>query len=63
MVNVGCEKGSVQGVTERRKITISDIRDRENILVPRSALKSIVDRIAQEMEQLGLKARIRTDDG
>ncbi len=60
---MGCEKGSVQVRTERRKITISDIRDREDMLVPRSALKSIVDRIAQEMEQLGLKARIRTDDG
>lgn len=59
---MGCEKGSVQLGTERCKITISDIRDREDTLVPRSALKSIVDRIGQEMEQLGLKARIRTDD-
>jgi len=60
---VVCEKGGVQLETGGRKITISNIRDREDALVPHSALKSIVERIAQEMEQLGLKARIKTDDG
>ncbi len=44
------------------RIMISEIRDRENTQVPRSALKSIIDRISQSMGELGLKASIEAVD-
>lgn len=53
-----------QTMVERRRqrrectITIRDIRDRENQALPRSALKSIVARISESMEELGIKASI-----
>ncbi len=56
---MGAERRGVQPKKGCR-ITISDIRDREDSKVPRSALKAVVERIAHSMEQLGLKASIET---
>lgn len=55
------------GRSRRRRsgctITIRDIRDRENQDVPKSALRSIVTRISESMEELGIKASIEARDG
>ena len=40
------------------RISISEIRDQENNLIPRSALSSIVKRISEAMTDLGVRARI-----
>jgi len=60
---VGFRKGAPKTGTDEWKITISDIRDHENSLVPHSALRSIVGRITREMERVGLKAVVKADDG
>jgi len=44
-------------------ITIRDIRDRENQALPKSALRSIVARLSESMEELGIKASIEARDG
>lgn len=43
-------------------ITISNIKDREDSKVPRSALKSIVDRVSDAIEEIGLKARVEASE-
>ena len=43
-------------------IIISGIRDREDALVPHSALNSIVRRISESMGELGLKANIESSE-
>ena len=47
---------------EGTRIVISEIRDREDAVVPSSALKSIVQRISQSMGELGLKANIEASE-
>ncbi len=44
------------------KIMISDIRDREDVSIPRPALGSIINRISESMEELGLRARIEASE-
>jgi hypothetical protein len=44
------------------RITISEIRDRENVAVPKSALSTIAQRISESMGELGLKAVIEASE-
>ena len=44
------------------KITITEIRDRENEAVPKSALNTIAQRISESMGELGLKAVIEASE-
>ncbi len=62
--NAGLREGSqAQAYPSRRKgwtIVIRNIKDRENRSVPRPALKSIVEKIAKSIDELGLKAKIES---
>jgi hypothetical protein len=44
------------------RITISEIRDRENEVVPKSALTAIAQRISESLGELGLRAVIESTE-
>jgi hypothetical protein len=44
------------------RITISEIRDRENVVVPKSALVAIARRISESLGELGLRAVIESSE-
>jgi hypothetical protein len=44
------------------RITISEIRDRENEVVPKSALVAISQRISESLGELGLRAVIESTE-
>jgi len=44
------------------RITISEIRDRENEMVPKSALATIAQRISDSLGELGLRAVIESSE-
>lgn len=48
------------GSSNSSRITIYDIKDQEDKSIPPSALKSIVKRVSETMQHLGVKARIET---
>jgi len=47
----------------RYQITITNIRDKEDSVVPCVAMESIVRRVSDAMGELGLKARIEAENG
>jgi hypothetical protein len=44
------------------RITISEIRDRENEVVPKSAIVAIAQRISESLGELGLRAVIESSE-
>jgi len=56
------KKGSGRSRKTGGRITISEIRDRENEAVPKSALVAISQRISESLGELGLRAIIESSE-
>jgi hypothetical protein len=55
-------KGSGRSRRTGGRITISEIRDRENEVVPKTAILAISQRISESLGELGLRAIIESSE-